>query len=106
MSHLVENNMTNPDFFENGKFIRWAEYSVGIVLFVIGILLYLQASGYQIGWNILTREWIIYSSEQYQYSIQYPGHWRLYTSGDKGWHGGLRPYQRLISLRLEKILLP
>lgn len=90
--------MTKLKFIKSGRFIRRIEYVAGIILLIIGILLYLRISGYQIGQNLLTGEWITYSSEKYQYSIQFPGRWRLYTSGDKGWHGGVRPYQRLMLL--------
>ena len=96
--------MPKLSFAKNNKYIRWVEYSGRIVLFIIGILLYLWISGHVIGWNLLTGEWVAYSSEKYCYSLQYPGRWILYSSGDRGWHGGVRPNQRLMLLESPRIL--
>ena len=96
--------MIKFSLFKNNKFIRWVEYGIGILLFISGVLLYLWISGYQVGWNLLTKEWVTYSSEEYCYSLQYPGRWRVYSSGDQGWHGGVRPNQRLMLVESPRIL--
>ena len=78
-----------------------SHYIHGLVSFIFlfaFFYLYLSINGYQVGWNLLTNNWIINHNEQYLYSLQYPGRWRLYDSGDEGWHGGARPYQRTMLL--------
>ena len=65
-----------------------------LLLFLVTVYLYLTLSGYQVGWNLITGRWLTHSSDPYCYSIQYPGRWKLHISGDGGWHGGVRPYQR------------
>jgi hypothetical protein len=68
--------------------------TISLLLFLAFFYLFLSWIGYVVGWNLITGEWITYSSEQYCYSLKYPGRWRLYVSGDGGWHGGVRPNQR------------
>lgn len=75
-------------------------------LFVLFIIyLYLTLGGYHIGWNLITGKSLTYYSEQYCYIFQYPGRWKLYTSGDEGWHGGARPYQRAMVLEPKPYIL-
>lgn len=69
-----------------------------LLLFIAWGYGFLSLIGYEVGWNLITGEWIAYSSEQYCYSLKYPGRWRLYVSSDEGWHGGVRPNQRAMLL--------
>ncbi len=72
------------------------------VIFVIGILLYLSGIGIQGILHLFNRDWITYTNEEYCYSFQFPGQWDLYTSGNEGWHGQVRPYQRAMLLEKPK----
>lgn len=65
-----------------------------LLLPLVVVYIYLSFSGYQIGTNLITGDWIVHSNEQYCYSLEYPGRWKLFISGDDGWHGGVRPFQR------------
>ncbi len=71
---------------------------IAIILFIVGLLIYLTWIGFRIGPNLVTGDWINHSNEDYCYSFEYPGRWRLYVSGDEGWHGNARPNQRAMLL--------
>lgn len=69
------------------------------------IFFYISSGGYHIGWNLVTGDPLTNTEEQYCYSFQYPGRWRLYRSGNDGWHGGARPYQRAMVLEPKPYIL-
>jgi len=73
-----------------------------IFLLIGGISLYLWWVGYDVGLNLITGDWVTHTNEEYCYSLNYPGRWRLFTSGDEGWHGNVRPNQRAMLLEKPK----
>jgi hypothetical protein len=78
---------------------RLGKYAVTILFPFVVIYVHLSLRNYQIGTNLITGDWIVHSSEQYCYSLEFPGRWRLYVSGDEGWHGGVRPFQRAMIIQ-------
>lgn len=72
---------------------------ITLFIAIVGISIYVYRSG---NWKLITGDWSTHTSEAYCYSFQYPGWWDLYTSGDEGWHGQVRPNQRAMLLEKPK----